>query len=371
MKTKVVEYENLGKLNQIFFDEYLKNFQKVMTSGWYILGKEGEQFENDFAEYIGAKYCLGVASGLDALILSLLALDLPKGSEVIVASNAYIACILSIIKAGLVPVLVEPNHLHSNIDVSKIESKITPKTKVIMPVHLYGYPCDMESIKHIAKRHELHIIEDCAQSHGAQYFGKKLGTFGTLAAFSFYPTKNLGALGDAGAVLTNNEDLAIRVRALRNYGSHIKYHNDYLGMNSRLDEIQAAFLRVKLNYLDKINLHKRKLAKIYDENLDERYQKPNHQEGYYGVYHIYNVYHESRDKLREYLKEKGVGTEIHYPIPPVKQNALQGMFDPTEYSLSEKMHSMNLSLPISYFHSEEDIRYVCDVMNEFINEADK
>lgn len=361
-----VEYENLGKLNHDFFQDYQTKFNNVMTSGWYILGKQVQEFEQSFAEYIGVKHCIGVASGLDALILALVALDLPPQSEVLVSANAYVACILAILKAGHTPVLVEPHPHHANIDVSKIEEKISPKTKAIMPVHLYGYPCEMEVITALAEKYALHIIEDCAQAHGAQYFGKKVGTFSSVSAFSFYPTKNLGALGDAGAALTNDDNLATKLRALRNYGSHIKYHNDYIGMNSRLDEVQAGFLNVKLPHLDKINEHKRKLATIYDKHLDERYQKPKHQNGYHGVYHIYNVYSTSRDVLREYLKEHGITTEVHYPIAPYKQKALLGLFNQNDFPISDRLHQTTLSLPISYFHTEEDVTYVCEIMNQFI-----
>lgn len=364
--TKIVEYENLGKLNQSFFKAYQDKFQSVMNSGWYILGKEVQTFEQSFAEYIGAKHCIGLASGLDALILALIALDLPPQSEVLVSANAYVACILSILKAGHIPVLVEVHPQTANIDASKIEEKITPKTKAIMPVHLYGYPCDMQEIMAIAKKYDLHIIEDCAQAHGAEYFGKKVGNFSTISAFSFYPTKNLGALGDAGAALTNDDALAQKLRALRNYGSHIKYHNDYIGMNSRLDEVQAGFLNIKLSSLDEINHHKRSLAQIYDTHLDEIYQKPKHQKGYHGVYHIYNVYHPERDKLRDYLKAHGVTTEIHYPIAPYKQNALKALFEQKYFPISDKLHATELSLPISYFHSVDDILYVCNTMNRFI-----
>lgn len=362
---KTVEYENLAKLNQPFFSQLQNQFEAVMNSGWYILGKEVEKFEQQFAGYIGAQHCIGVASGLDALILALLALDLPPQSEVIVASNAYVACILSIIKADLVPVLVEADPFHSNIDVNKIEQKITAKTRVIMPVHLYGYPCDMKKIKELAEKYQLHIIEDCAQAHGAKFHQQKVGTFSTISAFSFYPTKNLGALGDAGAVVTDDEILAKKLRALRHYGSHVKYQNDYIGINSRLDEIQAAFLQIKLAHLDQINDHKRQLATIYDEKLPDYYQKPNHQEGYYGVYHIYNVYCDKRDELRDFLKQNGVMTEIHYPIPPYRQKAFLGMFNENAFPLSDKMHKSNLSLPISYFHTSADIHYVCELMQQF------
>jgi len=366
---KTVDYENLSKANALFFEEYHLNFQQVMTSGWYILGKHVESFEHAFAEYLGAKYCIGVASGFDALILALIALDLPPQSEVIVASNAYVACVLSILKAGHIPVLVEPARDTSNIDVDKIEAKITAKTAAIMPVHLYGYPCNMAQISALAQKYQLHIIEDCAQAHGAKFQNQKVGTFSSVAAFSFYPTKNLGALGDAGAVVTDDENLNKKLRALRNYGSHIKYHNDYIGLNSRLDEIQAGFLRIKLSCLDQINQHKRNLAKIYDKFLPSVVTKPQHQPDYFGVYHIYNIYTEHRDKLRDYLKERGISTEIHYPIPPYQQPALRHLFAGQCYPMSDTMHVSTLSLPISFYHQPDDIEYVCETITQFFAEA--
>ncbi len=363
---RTVEYENLAKLNAPFFESYTQEFNSVMTSGWYILGEQVKKFEQAFAQYHDMRFCVGVASGLDALILALQALDLPQGSEVIVGANAYVASILSILKAGLKPVLVEPNKTDANIDINQIERHITSKTKVIMPVHLYGHPCEMEGIQALAQKYQLHIIEDCAQAHGATYCGKKVGTFSTISAFSFYPTKNLGALGDAGAVLTNDEDLANKLRALRNYGSHIKYHNDYIGMNSRLDEVQAGFLNVKLQHLDKINSHKRQLATLYQQHLSEKYRKPTLQAHCHDVYHIYNVHCEKRDDLRAYLKENGISTEVHYPIPPYRQKALTGLFDSEAFPISDNWHATTLSLPISYFHTQEDILYVCEVMNQFV-----
>ncbi|MBS0289701.1 MAG: DegT/DnrJ/EryC1/StrS family aminotransferase [Proteobacteria bacterium] len=359
----MVEYENLAKANSPFFAAYQQKFEKVMQKGWYILGQEVSQFEQAFAEYIGTKYCIGLANGLDALTLALIALDLPPKSEVIIGANAYVACILSVINAGHVPVLIEPRD-DGNIDVSKIPAHLSAKTKVIMPLHLYGYPCEMQTIMDLAKKHHLHIIEDCAQAHGAEYLGRKVGTFSTISAFSFYPTKNLGALGDGGAVLTDNPLFADKIRALRNYGSHVKYYNDYLGVNSRLDEIQAAFLNIKLPYLDKINAHKKQLATIYDSALDERFIKPKKAVGLDSVYHIYAIRHPQRDKLKAFLKEKGISTEIHYPVAPYKQKALLGMFN-EDYPLSDKFHATTLSLPISYFHTQEDILYVCEMMNQF------
>jgi dTDP-4-amino-4,6-dideoxygalactose transaminase len=360
-----IPYENLKLVNAPFCDEFKSQFNEVLASGWYILGKQVSQFEQAFAEYHQMKYCIGVASGLDALILSLMALELPPQSEILVAANAYVACVLSIIKAGHSPVLIEPDFQTGNIDVKRIEEKITSKTRAIMPVHSYGTPCEMESLEALAKKHNLSIIEDCAQAHGAKYFGQKVGVFGKMAAFSFYPTKNLGALGDAGAILTNDEMLADKLKAIRNYGSHIKYHNEYLGLNSRLDEVQAAFLNVKLKSLDKINAHKRSLAKIYDKHLDERYRRLQLNAGIESVYHIYPVLYEYRDALKQHLFEHGIGSEIHYPIPPYRQKALLSILGSEAYPLSDQWHDWILSLPISFCHTRDDILEVCDIMNKF------
>jgi dTDP-4-amino-4,6-dideoxygalactose transaminase len=256
----MIEYENLGRLNQSFFEEYSQAFDSVMNSGWYVLGKSVQQFERNFASYCNTPYCCGVANGLDAMILALKALSLESGDEVIVPSNTYIATILSIIHAGLRPVLVEPDIETYNIDVTRIEERICNRTKAIMVVHLYGKVCDMGAVMQIAEKHNLKVIEDCAQAHGAMYKQKKAGSFGDFGAFSFYPTKNLGALGDAGALTTSQEKLYQNVFTLRNYGSRQKYYNELLGFNSRLDELQAALLLVKLKKLDQINEHKRRLA---------------------------------------------------------------------------------------------------------------
>lgn len=359
----MIEYENLRKVNEPFFQEYEAAFRKVMESGWYILGDSVRRFEEEFAQYIGSKYCVGVASGLDALVLSIDALDFPKNSEIIVPSNTYIATILAIIRNGFKPVLVEPDIRTYNIDPNKIEEKITQNTKAIIVVHLYGKPCDMDPIIKIAKKHNLFLIEDCAQAHGAMYKGKKVGSFG-IGCFSFYPTKNLGALGDGGAIVTNDEKLYKKLQAIRNYGSDKKYYNEYKGYNSRLDEIQAAFLSVKLKYLDKINEHKRELAKIYLDNLSNEFIKPLVHEDFFDVYHIFNIRHQKRDKLREYLLKNGIQTEIHYPVPPHKQKAMKGILK-EEYPISEEIHNTTLSLPISYFHTKDDILKVCEVMNKW------
>ncbi len=361
---KVVEYENLSKLNAPFFDEYEKVFSKVARKGWYVLGEEVQAFENEFSSFTGAKYCLGLANGLEALNLSLKAFEFDAGSEVIVPSNTYIATILSIVQNNLKPVLVEPDIKTYNIDPSKIEAAISSKTKAIMIVHLYGKACEMQPILDLCEKYNLKLIEDCAQAHGAKYQGKQVGTFGDFGAFSFYPTKNLGALGDAGAITCRDEELYIKIKALRNYGSHKKYYKQYVGTNSRLDEIQAAFLRIKLRKLNDINLHKRMLSKIYHEKLTEKVVKPIVQEGYYDVFHIYNLRTDNRDDLKKYLEKNGVMTEIHYPVSPHKQVAMRGIIN-TDCPISDKIHQTTLSLPISYFHSEEDINLVCNLINGF------
>jgi dTDP-4-amino-4,6-dideoxygalactose transaminase len=361
----MIEYENLRKVNEPFLPEFRRTFNETLERGWYVLGKNVECFERDFAAYCGAAHCIGVASGLDALILSLKAFEFPAGSEVIVPSNTYIATILAIIQSGLKPVLVEPYTVTYNIDPAMIEEKITGATVAIMAVHLYGKLCDMEHITQIGRRHGLKILEDCAQAHGASFHGRKAGNFGDCAAFSFYPTKNLGALGDAGAVVTDDANTAAKIRMLRNYGSARKYYNDAVGMNSRLDEIQAAFLSVKLPHLDRINRHKRQLAALYQHGLRDDFIKPSLQEGFSDVYHIYNIRHERRDELKTYLAEHGIQTEIHYPVPPHRQKALQGMFDIDAYPLADEIHATTLSLPISACHSEDDMARVIAAMNRF------
>jgi len=363
--SEVIEYENLNKLNAPFFKDYEKAFNEVMTSGWYVLGKKVQEFETSFADYCSTKYCIGVANGLDALTLSLKAFDFEDGSEIIVPSNTYIATILSIVQNRLHPILVEPDISTYNIDPTKIEEKITSKTKAIMVVHLYGKVCEMDAITSIAKKYDLKIIEDCAQSHGAKYKGKLSGSFGDYAAHSFYPTKNLGAMGDAGAITTSDEQLAIKVKTLRNYGSKIKYYNELVGVNSRLDELQAALLNVKLKHIDSINLHKRQIASLYQKNLKEDFIKPHVNEDNFDVYHIYCIRHTKRDELKKYLEENGIKTEIHYPVAPVKQLAMKGIIDNQQTPIAEEIHSTVLSLPISYFHTDDNIYKVIETMNKF------
>lgn len=361
----MIEYENLRKVNEPFFKNFKCSFNELLKSGRYILGNNVNIIEREFASYCGSKYCVGVASGLDALILSLKAFDFEKESEVIVPSNTYIATILSIIHNQLKPVLVEPDIKTYNIDPYKIEEKITSKTKAIIVVHLYGKACNMNPIIKIAKKYNLKIIEDCAQAHGAEYKNKKGGTFGDLGAFSFYPTKNLGALGDAGAITTDNIELFEKIKCIRNYGEKVKYNNEFIGFNSRLDEIQAGFLSIKLKKLDEINKHKRMLAKIYMKNLKDCYIKPLIEKDYFDVYHIFNIRHSKRDKLRDFMLKNKIQTSIHYPIPPHKQKAMKGILDYSNYPISEEIHNTILSLPISYFHTKDDIYKVIEIMNEF------
>ena len=360
----MIEYENLYKSNSIFFEELKKSFDDTLNSGWFILGKKVEKFEQEFSSYYNEKYCFGLASGLDALLLSLKAFDFERESEVIVPSNTYIATILSILHAGLKPVLVEPDILTYNIDPKKIEESITANTKAIMIVHLYGKSCEMDKIVEICGKYKLKLIEDCAQSHGAKFMGQLTGTFGEFGAFSFYPTKNLGALGDAGAVITNDESLAIKIKRLRNYGSDVKYYNEVVGYNSRLDEVQAGFLSIKLNKLDEINTHKRKLAQIYFDNLKDDFIKPVVDKNYFDVYHIFNIRHKKRDELKDYLLKNEIKTDIHYPVAPHKQNAMKNILEGS-YPISEEIHNTTLSLPCSFGHTEEEIYQVVEVMNKF------
>ncbi len=362
----MIPYEDLGRLNKSFFNEYEKEFSSFLESGWYILGKNVSKFENEFANYCGSSHCVGVASGLDALLLGLKALDLKENAEVIVPSNTYIATILAVIQAGFKPVLVEPSILTYNIDPSLIEAHINKNTACILVVHLYGKCCEMDPILDLAKKHKLFVLEDAAQAHGAEYKGKKAGTFGDIAAFSFYPTKNLGALGDGGAITTDNPLYAERIKSLRNYGSSKKYYNDHLGYNSRLDELQATFLSIKLRSLDEINKHKRKLAKLYFELLAESpFILPEANNTFYDVYHIFNIRHPKRDELKVYLEENNVKTEIHYPVSPVHQLAMKGIIDHFATPIANEINKTTLSLPISFMHTEEDVRKICELLLRF------
>ncbi len=361
----MIEYESLAKSNSAFMTELQDAATRVIQSGWYVLGQEVKSFEAEFAAFVGAKHCIGVANGLDALILSIEALDLPSGSEILVASNTYIATILAILRAGHQPVLVEPVLETFNIDPSKLKDALSSKTRAICVTHLFGKSCRMDEVCAFAKEHGLRIVEDCAQSHGATLAGQMTGTFGDAGCFSFYPTKNLGAIGDAGAVVTNDDAVADRLLYLRNYGSKQKYVNRYVGVNSRLDEIQAAMLRVKLKYLHEATNHKRHLANVYFENLPTSINKPVQNADEFDVFHIFAIRHPKRDELRQYLLENGIKTEIHYPIPPHRQEAMKGILK-GDYPITDELHASELSLPISFGHTTEDVQYVAKIVSQFI-----
>jgi dTDP-4-amino-4,6-dideoxygalactose transaminase len=360
----MIEYESLAQSNAAFMTELEAAAVKVIRSGWYVLGQEVSAFETEFAHSVGAKHCIGVANGLDALILSLEALDLPKGCDVLVASNTYIATILAIVRAGYRPVLVEPELETFNIDAALLPKALTPNTRAICVTHLFGKPCRMDAIGAFAQAHGLKVVEDCAQSHGAKLAGQNTGTFGDAGCFSFYPTKNLGALGDAGAIVTNDDALADRLRHTRNYGSKQKYVNTYVGVNSRLDEMQAAFLRIKLRHLPAMTEHKRKLAKLYFEHLPKGWHQPRLRDDEHDVFHIFGIRYPERDRLRSWLLEQGIKTEVHYPIAPHRQKAMQGILS-GDWPIADELHATELSLPISVGHTPEDVRAVCAALSAF------
>ncbi len=342
-------------------------FERVFSRSWYIEGEEDKAFEKAFAEYCGAKYCIGVGNGLDALMLSLKALGIGEGDEVIVPSNTYIATALAVTYVGALPVLVEPDIRTFNINPKLIESAITNRTKAIMPVHLYGQACDMDPIMVTARRYGLKVIEDCAQAHGATYKGQKVGTFGDVAGFSFYPGKNLGALGDAGAVTTNNKELADKIRAIGNYGSDYKYHHIYKGNNSRLDELQAAFLSVKLPHLERMNTERRRISQIYTEEINNpKMIKPYVNPDCVPVWHIYGIRCEERDALEKHLSDKGIKTNKHYPIPIHLQECYKDLnYMQGSLSVAEEISKTELSLPLYYGMTDEEIHYVVDQVNVF------
>ncbi len=362
-----VPFVSFRPMEQELNQELKGAFDRVLSNSWYIEGQEDSQFEKIFAEYCGIKYCVGVGNGLDALMLALKTLDIKSGDEVIVPSNTYIATVLAITYIGAKPTFVEPDINTFNINTKLVENAITDKTKAIMPVHLYGQPCDMDSITEIAKRNKLYIVEDCAQAHGAIYKGRKIGTFGDIAGFSFYPGKNLGALGDAGAVITDNRDYADKVRALGNYGSDYKYHHIYKGNNSRLDELQAAFLSAKLPYLDRMNNERRRIADRYlNEIKNPNIILPMVIDGVTPVWHIFGVRSHSRDRLEQYLNEKNIGTNKHYPIPIHMQKCYADLgYNEGDYPIAEEISKTELSLPMYYGMTDDEIQYVIDSLNSF------
>ena len=343
-------------------------YNLVIDRSMYIQGEECELFEKEYADYCGAKHCIGVATGLDAIYLILRAMEIGSGDEVIVPSNTFIATALAVSYCGATPVFVEPVIENYNIDVSRIEEAITEKTKAIIAVHLQGRPADMDSVNAIAKKHNLKVIEDAAQAHGAKYKGKRVGTLSDAAAFSFYPGKNLGALGDAGCVVTNNDDIATKVRALGNYGSDYKYHHIYKGTNSRLDEIQAAFLRVKLPELDKWNDARRQIASRYINEIKNPLIKlpVSCDETYEHIYHVFAIRCDSRDELEKYLKDKGIITVKHYPVPMHMQEAYAELnIKQGDLPIAEEISNTILSIPMYYGMTEEEVSYVISTINEF------
>ena len=365
----MIDFLDLKAVNQNYAQDLKDACARVIDSGWYIGGQEVSSFEREFATYCGSKHCIGVANGLDALILTLRAWKelgrLKDGDEVIVPANTYIASILAITENNLVPVLVEPDINTFNISVSGIREAITDRTRVILPVHLYGCLADMSAIVDLAAQYGLLVLEDSAQAHGASLMGRKAGSWGDASGFSFYPGKNLGALGDAGAITTNDDELAQVVRALGNYGSYKKYENFYQGLNSRLDEIQAAMLRVKLQHLDiEISMRQRSAFQYRVGINNELLILPKVDSEAQHVWHLFVIRCEKRDALQRYLSESGVQTLIHYPIPPHKQRAYQGLFE-SKYPLTEKLHEQVLSLPICGMDDQESVVEVIKQLNKF------
>ena len=342
-------------------------FNRVFTRSWYIEGVEKESFENSFAQFCGMDYCVGVGNGLDALILSLKALGISDGDEVIVPSNTYIATALAVTYVGAKPIFVEPDINTFNINPILIKNAISDRTKAIMPVHLYGQACDMDPIMKLAGKYSLRVIEDCAQAHGATYKGRIVGSFGDVAGFSFYPGKNLGALGDAGAVVTNNEELYKKIQALSNYGSDYKYHHIYKGNNSRLDELQAAFLSAKLPLLDKMNEERRRIALQYSNGIhNPKVITPSVLKDCVPVWHIYAVRCKERDALEQFLSDKGISTNKHYPIPIHLQECYKDLnISEGKLPIAEEISATELSLPMYYGMTNEQIEYIINSVNEF------
>ena len=347
--------------------EMQEAFERVYEKSWYIRGVECEKFEKDFADYCGAKYCIGVGNGLDSLMLALKAYGIGNGDEVIVPANTFIATALAVTYTGARPVFVDPDINTFNIDPEKIEEKINEKTKAIIPVHLYGQPCRMDEIMSIAKKHGLYVVEDCAQAHGAKYKGKKVGTFGDAAGFSFYPGKNLGALGDAGAAITNDSKVAKKIADLGNYGSDYKYHHIYQGNNSRLDELQAAFLDVKLSSLDKVNEDRRRIAEKYLNGIkNPEIILPHVDKDIEHVWHVFAIRCKRRDELEKYLNENGIGTNKHYPIPVHLQECYKELgYKKGDYPVAEEISETELSIPMYYGMTGDDIMRIINIINDF------
>lgn len=365
----MIKFLDLEKVNNRFRDEIDSEIKEILDSGWYLQGKKNEEFTTNFAKFCGAKHCLGIANGLDALNLIIRAYGFGVGDEIIVPANTYIASILAISQNGCTPVLVEPSIDTYNIDPELIEEKITEKTKAILIVHLYGQAVQMDKIWELAKKYNLKIIEDSAQAHGAgvNINGKfiKTGALGDASGFSFYPGKNLGCMGDGGAITTNDDELFEKVKAIANYGSDRKYHHIYKGVNSRLDEIQAAVLDVKLKYLEQDNQRRREISKYYRENIkNEKIILPKTYDENAHVWHVFVVRTKERDKFQKYLLENGIQTIIHYPTPPHKQGAYKE-WNNLSFPITEEIHNTIISLPISPVMIDEEVKKVVEVVNEW------
>lgn len=365
----MIKFFDLQQLNQSYEEAFHKKMQNVFDKGWYILGNEVQLFESNFASYCGTKYCIGIGNGLDALVLILKGYihlgKLQKGDEVIVPANTFIATILAVLQADLVPILVEPDTETFNISSSEVAKAITTKTKAIIAVHLYGQLADMASFEALSKQHNLLLIEDAAQAHGAEINGKRAGNFGHAAAFSFYPSKNLGCLGDGGAVVTNDNELNDTVRKLRNYGSEEKYTNEFIGYNSRLDEIQAAFLNIKLPDLDRQNEQRRKAAlRFLYEIKNPKIKLPFYDGSKNHVFHLFVIQTDNRENLKNYLFENRVETATHYPIPPHQQKALVS-FNHLYFPITETIHQTVLSLPLTPLLTDNQITTIVDLLNKY------
>lgn len=366
----MIHFLNLKKINQPFEAAFQKKMKQFLEDGWYVLGNEVKQFETDFANYCGTKHCIGVGNGLDALVLIFKAYihlgKLQKGDEIIVPANTYIASILAVLQADLVPVLVEPLLETYNINPDEIEAKITSKTKAILPVHLYGQLAEMNAINAIAQKYNLLVVEDAAQAHGSQFLeNEKAGNLSHAAAFSFYPGKNLGALGDAGAITTNDDALAAVLFSMRNYGSKVKYENEIIGVNSRLDELQAAFLNIKLKQLDSENEFRRSMARRYlSEIKNDKIIMPTWDLSQNHVFHLFVIRTSNRMHLQNYLKENGIEIMIHYPIPPHKQKALSN-WNHLSFSITEKIHNEVLSIPLNSGLKASEIQHIITTLNNY------
>ena len=370
----MIPFNDFASPYQELKEELDEAYHRFMHSGWYVLGKEVESFEEEYAAYCGVTHCVGVANGLDAMHLVLRAWDIGPGDEVIVPSNTYIATWLAVSHTGATPIPVEPDILTYNINPTLIESAITERTKAIMPVHLYGQAADMDPIMQIAEKHGLKVLEDAAQAQGARYKGRTTGSLGHAAGHSFYPTKNLGAFGDGGAVTTNDPELAGKIKMLRNYGSIKRYYNEVIGYNSRLDELQAAFLRIKLRHLNEWNNRRKQIAKFYLEKLALSADKlilPHVPEWAEPVWHLFVIRHRQRDRLQEKLKDAGIGTLIHYPVPPHLSEAYMGVkFSSAGFPIAEELARTVLSIPMGPHLNLKDTTTIEAVLNDFLQSID-